>query len=228
MRQMSRHPTILVLAATLAVASAHSAPAAADVAIAGDTVPAAPRKHDYRFDGRGGFMIGGSDTGDATGLSMGFHGQLGARLDKISLFGEFDYYSVGDSPGEDMRRIGRASRVGGTLRYSLLNAGPQSGAIGGDWWVEAGGGYEHVNWNQGGVLNRPDLTLGIGLEVDGRPGYGTNHVQHAGWYFAFRTVVAQAPTSDAPVVCGGPCTMASQPSRTDVSMYFITGLHWGR
>jgi hypothetical protein len=228
MRQMSRHTTFFVLAATLAVART----AAADVAIAGDVAPApAPSMrpaHNRHFDGRAGFMIGGADTGDATGLSMGFHGQLGYRFDAVSLFSEFDYYTVGDSPGEDNRRIGRSARVGATVRYSLLDAGPNAGAVGGDWWVEAGAGYEHVNWNAGGVLDRPDLVLGMGLEVDGRPGYGTSHMQHAGWYFGFRTVVGQAPKSDAPTVCGGPCTMASQPSRTDVSMYFITGLHWGR
>src|SRR6185503_828870 len=116
--------------------------------------------------GRLGFMLGGSDVADASGLSMGFHGQLGYRIDTVSLFGELDYYSVGDSPGALDRRTGRATRVGVTARYSLLSTPHSAGSIGGDWWVEAGGGYEYVGWDPGGVLRRPDIALGTGIELD--------------------------------------------------------------
>jgi hypothetical protein len=222
---------VVALAAALVPVLATAGAATADLAIAGDpTVPVAARgrDHERRLDGRAGFMIGGSDVGDADGLSLGFHGQLGYRLDDVTLFGEFDYYSVGDSPDEGLERKGRTTRYGLAARYSLLHTTPHDGPIGGDWWVELGAGYETVRWKQGGELTRPDLALGIGVELDARPGAKNATPRHAGWYVAFRSVLARAPESDAPEVCGGPCTEATQPSRTDVSLYFLIGLHWGR
>jgi hypothetical protein len=223
----------LVFAATLVAART----ASADVTIAGDAAapspPPAASSGERRFDARAGFLLGGSDTGDADGLSMGIHGQLGFRAGDATLFGELDYYSVGDSAGEENRRIGRTSRAGLTLRYSLLNDRRTANGtmpIGGDLWVEAGAGYEHVAWKKGGVLRRPDLALGIGVEMDGRPGAkrGERPKQHIGYYLAFRTLIARAPESDEPAMCGGPCSEPTQPPRTDVSLYFVVGLHWGR
>ena len=43
----------------------------------------------------------------------------------------------------------------------------------------------------------------------------------------FRTLIAQGPEMDGPAVCGGPCSRATKPSRTDISMFFELGLHWG-
>jgi hypothetical protein len=218
----------LAIAATMLAART----AAADVVIAADPTSATPPRAtsgpERRLDARVGFMLGGSDVADANGRSLGFHGQLGYRIDGVTLFGELDYYSVGDSPGEMDRRTGRTTRLGVTARYSLLRTPHSSGSLGGDWWIEAGGGYEYVNWDAGGVLRRPDVALGVGLELDARPRWSPTSTHHAGWYVAFRSVLARAPESDAPVVCGGPCTQATQPSRTDVSLYFLVGLHWGR
>jgi len=221
----------LVVLAAVVLAPALARPAAADVAIAGGELSPAPAPSDRgerRLDGRVGFMVGGADVGDADGRSFGFHGQLGYRVNDVTLFGELDYYSVGDSPGEAMTRSGRTTRYGLTARYSLLHTDPHSGPIGGDWWVEAGAGYERVTWKQGGVLRRPDLALGFGIELDGRPGWRSSTPRHAGWYLGFRSVLARAPESALPSTCGGPCTEATKPSRNDVSLYFIVGLHWGR
>jgi hypothetical protein len=211
---------------------ATSAPAAADVAIAAAPMtspapPPGPEQHrTRRFDARAGFLLGGADVGDADGLSVGFHGQLGFRVDDVTLFGELDYFSVGDGPDEALMRTGRTTRYGLAARYALYET-PDDAALGGEFWVEAGAGYEDVRWKQGGVLRRPDLALGLGLELDARPGDNERH-RHLGWYLGFRTILAGAPDSDAPETCGGPCEEPSGPSRTDVSFYFLVGLHWGR
>ena len=51
--------------------------------------------------------------------------------------------------------------------------------------------------------------------------------RHIGYFMDFRTLIAAGPDMDVPAVCGGPCTKATKPSRTDVSMFFELGLHWG-
>ena len=203
-----------------------STPAAADqVVIAGgemEPVPFPGERAERRLDLRLGMLLGGADIGEVDGLSYGLHSQLGYRIGDVTVFGEYDYYRVGDSPGEDEMRRGRASRFGLTGRYSLLNG--SGGSLGGDLWLEAGAGYERVTWREGGVLYRPDLALGFGVELD------TKHARarHLGWYLGFRSVLARAPEASGPSTCGGPCTMATPPSRNDVSLFFIAGLHWGR
>ena len=185
-----------------------------------------------RVEGRVGMLLGGADVGDADGFSMGVDAGIGYRIGDLTLRGRFDYYKVGDGPDELMSRRGRATRAGGALRYSFANTGEKEGDGGGvgiDFWGEAGIGYEHVVWRQGGVLDRPSGELAVGFEIDG---YGRRNARgvrrHAGYFMGFRTLIAQAPYMDGDTTCGGPCTKATKPSRTDLSMFFEMGLHWGR
>ena len=183
-----------------------------------------------RVEGRIGFLIGGSDVGDADGFSVGVSGGIGYRIGDITLRGTFDHYRTGDSGDEGSVRRGRGTRVGGALRYSFANTGnDRDRGLGVDFWGEAGIGLEHVAWRQGGVLDRPSGELAVGFELDGVGERGRNgRRKHVGYFMAFRSLIAQGPEMDGPAMCGGPCTRATKPSRTDVSMFFELGLHWGR
>lgn len=184
-----------------------------------------------RLEARAGMLVGGSDVGDADGFSLGVTTGLGYRIGDLTLRGRFDYYRVGDGADEAMDRRGRATRVGGALRYSLANTGAPHGGSGvtGDFWGELGAGLEHVAWRAGGVLDRPSAEVALGYDLDG---YGSPDARgqrrHFGYFMAFRTLLGQGPEMDGPATCGGPCTRATRPSRVDASMFFEFGLHWGR
>ena len=162
-----------------------------------------------RVEGRIGMLISGSDVGDADGFSIGMSAGVGYRIGDLTLRGLFDYYRVGDSSDEAVVRRGRGTRVGGAVRYSFANTGDarHDGGVGVDFW--------------GGEV-------AIGFELDGQ-GERTRHGRrHIGYFMDFRSLIAQGPEMPGPAVCGGPCTRATTPSRTDVSMFFELGLHWGR
>ncbi|HTJ42102.1 MAG TPA: hypothetical protein VL463_08390 [Kofleriaceae bacterium] len=191
-----------------------------DAVIATDT-PKTP----HRIEARIGMLIGGGDVGDVTGASSGLHVAIGGRYGEVTGMAEYDYLSVGDGDSGDRR--GDLSRGGLTARMSLFHT-DDDGPIAGDYWAEAGVGYEHVSWAPGGVLDRPDLVLGFGAELDGHAYWQSAHPRHIGMWLGFRAILARAPRTDSPAVCGGPCTMATPPSRNDVGLYFSWGMHWGR
>ncbi len=196
--------------------------AAAETAIASDA-PAAER----RIDTRVGLLLGGGDIGDVTGPSTGVHASVGYRVGGVTAMAEYDYLGVGDSSSDAASRAGRMTRGGGTVRWSLADVAPADAPLGLEFWVEGGAGVERVSWSRGGVLYRPDATLGFGFEIDGR-GWRTPKPRHFGLYLALRAVLARAPATDAPAMCEGPCTVATPPSRNDVSLFFHLGMHWGR
>lgn len=222
--------TIARLAAAAALLLLSTGTAAAQSVAAADggyASPPLPR----RIEARAGMLLGGSDVGDADGFSTGITTGLGYRIGDVTVRGRFDYYRVGDGADETMDRRGRATRVGGALRYSFANTGaPRWGSgVGADFWGELGLGLEHVAWRQGGVLDRMSAEAALGYDLDG---YGQKaadgHRRHLGYFMAFRTLLGQGPEMDGPAICGGPCTRATKPSRIDASMFFELGLHWGR
>jgi hypothetical protein len=186
-----------------------------------------------RFEGRFGMLLGGSDVGDADGFSMGVSAGAGYRIGDLTLRGQFQYYRVGDSEDEMPVRRGRASRVSALARYSFANnydPDRDRKGLGIDFWGEAGMGVEHVEWREGGVLNRPSGELAVGFELDGfgKLNERTQRRRHVGYFMDFRTLLAEGPPVAGPVMCGGPCDKATRPSRIDISMFFELGLHWGR
>lgn len=209
-----------LLAPALVVAAV--SPALADVEIA-TSAPPAERRVDLRL----GLLTGRADVGDVTGPSGGVHASLGYRLGVITVMGEYDYLHVGDASTDRLSRDGNTSRGGATVRYELADVAKADSPLGLQFWVEGGVGIEHLSWQRGGVLDRPDLALGVGFELDGR-GWKQPRPRHFGAYFAFRALLARAPEMDAPAMCEGPCTDATKPSRNDTSFYFHFGLHWGR
>lgn len=238
MRQMPRIAPSLVASLVIAASTLASAnvvvvePAVQPIATyatqASDDPPA-----ERRIEGRAGMLLGGSDVGDADGFAMGITTGIGYRIGDLTLRGRFDHYKVGDGSDEAMSRRGRGTRVGGAVRYSFANSLDKDrthAGLGADFWGEAGIGLEHVTWRSGGVLDRPSGELAIGFEIDGygRRDYRSARRRHIGYFMAFRSFIAQGPEMDGPATCGGPCTKATKPSRTDVSMFFEVGLHWGR
>ncbi|MBX3157271.1 MAG: hypothetical protein KF773_14945 [Deltaproteobacteria bacterium] len=224
---MTRSP-LASLASLILLASA------AGVAGAGNTIAtgaASEAPQPRRLEGRVGVMLGGSDVGDADGFSVGVTTGLGYRIGDVTLRARFDHYRTGDGPDEARGRKGRGTRVGGAVRYSFASTVDhhERAGVGIDFWGEAGLGLEHVTWRQGGVYDRPSGEVAIGFELDG---YGKRDAKyrrrHIGYFMAFRSFIARGPETDGPAVCGGPCTMATKPSRNDISMFFELGLHWGK
>jgi hypothetical protein len=78
-----------------------------------------------RIDGRVGFLFGGADVGDADGTSYGVSAGLGYRIGDATLRALVDYYRVGDNADAAIVRRGRATRVGGAVRYSFANNGDE-------------------------------------------------------------------------------------------------------
>lgn len=208
--------------AVLATLSLPSLARADEIAVASDT-PQTP----HRIEARIGMLVGAGDVGDVTGPSSGLHVAIGARYGEVTGMAEYDYLGVRDADDDMAHRRGDLSRAGLVARWSLFHT-DESAPVAGDYWAEAGVGYEHVSWDPGGVLERPDLVVGFGAELDGHAYFTTPHPRHIGMWLGFRAIVARAPATDLPAVCGGPCTMATPPSRNDVGLYFSWGMHWGR
>lgn len=220
---MTKLAAALILVATASTASAQHM-VATD---AGDS--SAHRRAPREVDGRLGMLLGGADVGDADGFSVGLSGALGYRVGDVTVRALFDYYKVGDASDETLDRKGRAMRLGGALRYSFANTGWES-KVGVDFWGELGAGYEHVAWRHGGVLDRPSGELAFGLDIGrrGRPNARGDRSK-IGYFMAFRSLVAQGPEMEGVMAtCSGPCTEATKPPRTDVTMFFELGVHWGR
>jgi hypothetical protein len=212
--------TKLVAAAVLALSATASAQTL--VATGEYSTPPAPRSVDARL----GMMLGGADAGDVNGFSFGVTGGVGYRIGDNSLRAMFDYFSVGDGADEIMQRHGRTTRLGGAVRHSFRNTGTD-GATVADFWGELGGGYERLAWLHGGVLERPDAELAFGIDLGFRN--TRSHDRHTtGYFMDVRTIIAEAPpVPGAMATCGGPCTDATTPPRTDVSMFFEMGVAWG-
>jgi hypothetical protein len=224
-------PTRLALALVLAATSTAAANTVATDGAYASNDNDDDRPTPRRVEGRVGMLIGGSDVGDADGFSIGLSAGVGYRIGDLTLRAVFDHYRTGDSSDEQLSRRGRGTRVGGAVRYSFANTGESrsGGGVGVDFWGEAGLGLEHVAWREGGVLDRPSGEIAVGFELDGQGERGRHgRRRHVGYFMAFRTLIAQGPEMDGPSVCSGPCTQATKPSRTDLSMFFELGLHWGR
>jgi hypothetical protein len=171
-------------------------------------------------------MLGGADAGDVNGFSFGATGGIGYRIGDTSVRAVFDYYSVGDGVDEIMQRHGRTTRLGAAVRHSFRNTGIDRALLA-DFWGELGGGYERLAWLHGGVLERPDAELAFGIDL-GLRNTRSRERHSTGYFMDVRTLVAEAPPfAGAMATCAGPCSDATTPPRTDVSIFFEMGVQWG-
>lgn len=213
--------TKLLAAALLAIASTASATSY----VASD---ATPQPQARRVDGRLGALLGGADVGDVSGFSAGLSGSVGVHFGDLSLRGLADYYKVADSGDAAHHRHGRGLRAGLALRYAFASTSPER-ALDATFWGELGGGFEHIAWLAGGVLDRPDAELAFGVDLGHRGDPDRRgRRSEVGYFMALRAMVGDAPDTGAMPTCGGPCTRATPPPRTDLTMFFELGVHWGR
>jgi hypothetical protein len=213
------------------VVAARAVPAAAQtVATTAEREVAAPPP-DRFWDGRVGMLVGDAQVGNTDGTSVGINAGYGYQRGNWAGRGELSYYSVGDDSSTTMPRRGRAVRGALLGRYSFVATDADSTFLA-NLWGEAGVGYEHVAWATGGVLDRPDLELAVGVDLgvrrDGDAPAGTRR-RRVAYFMAIRSFIAEGPVDpSAPAQCGGPCSMATTPPRTDVSLLFEWGIHFGR
>lgn len=179
-----------------------------------------------------GYLVGGLDIGTDRRFTRGLQLDVGRRFGDVLLLGEYQYLAVGR---DDSASRGALSRVGATVRYSLLRtrvdprASGKHSPVAGDFWLEGGVGMSRLTWDAGGTLTRPDLALGFGLQLDKVIDRRAERPRLFGPYIAFRAHLARAPQTPAGMpTCGGPCDEATLPSRNNVGLFFHFGANWGR
>jgi hypothetical protein len=190
----------------------------------------APPKEAGRTELDVGYLLGGGDIGEQRKFLRGLHGNVGRRFGDFVVLGEFDYLTVGHDQG------GTMSRFGLLARYSLLRTSAvpdddgRRGPLSGDFWFEAGGGYQRIAWDVGGKLSRPDIALGFGWQLDAVIGRRDPKPRYYGPYVAFRALLSRGPDPESsdPPMCGGPCDTPTRPSRNNVAMFFHFGVNWSR
>lgn len=235
---MQRTP-LLILAAALAAGAITlpAAPAHAErMAYGYDYAdPPAPRPKNpwqrLRFEGAVGALVGSQRVGYLSGTGGGLHLDAGARLDRLYLFGEYDFLSVGESSYDAPDPVrGFMHRFSASARYSLgvLGGGERNDVpVRGDLWIEGGLGDQIVTWHEGGRLHRRDVSFGLGAQATFR--IGRERPRYLGVYYALKVTVAEAPErKDDDPMCAGPCDEATAPSPYDVGIFFNFGVPFGR
>ena len=102
-----------------------------------------------------------------------------------------------------------------------MDLGESDGGL--DFWGEAGLGVEHLRWDAGGTLTRPDLSLGIGATF-----IYLGRSRHSGITAGLRITIAPRTDDDgAPPTCGGPCDTATPPASLDRSFLFDITVPFG-
>ena len=176
-------------------------------------------------------------NGDSSGTAIPFHLDLGVRRDRWLAFASYDVFGVTarvpalpPGPIEAARASelsalgdgsGVAHRFGVAARYTLSRFSENDGGL--DFWGEAGLGVEHLRWDAGGTLTRPDLSLGIGATF-----IYLGRSRHAGITAGLRiTIAPRTDGANAPPTCGGPCDTATPPASLDRSFLFDITIPFG-
>ncbi len=179
-----------------------------------------------------GMLVGGFDVGPVGGPAVGVHFDVGRQMGPLYLFGEYNLLSIGENSSSVENPVrGMLNRFGVNARYHFVEFSDRRHKLQGAFWVEAGLGHQQVNWAEGGVLRREDVSFGFGAQFNVRIGdrYKPNP-KVFGFYYAFKANIARAPGADKqlPPTCGGPCDMPTPPSPNDFGLFFNFGLMWGR
>ena len=88
-------------------------------------------------------------------------------------------------------------------------------------------GHQRVLWDVGGRLDRADVALGFGAEIDIRQ--RSEKPKFWSIYYAFRMMVTEAPEAkEMEPTCGGPCDEPTKPSPYDLGIFFNMGFTFGR
>ena len=176
-------------------------------------------------------------NGDSSGTAIPFHLDAGVRRDRWLAFASYDVFGVtarvpavpdgplGAARSSELAGLGDGSgvahRVGVAARYTLSRFSENDGGL--DFWGEAGLGVEHLRWDAGGTLTRPDLALGIGATF-----VYLGRSRHSGITAGLRiTIAPRTDDANAPPACGGPCDTATPPASFDRSFLFDLTVPFG-
>jgi hypothetical protein len=178
-----------------------------------------------------GMLVGGYGVGPVGGAGVGLHLDVGRQMGDLKLYGEYNFLSIGEAYTEEDPVRGVLHRGGLAARYNFATlGGGRYKPIQGAFWLEAGLGRQYIRWNEGGVLERDDVSFGFGAQFNFMIGKNSPNPKVLGFYYAFKAMVARAPDADemAPATCGGPCDRPTGPSPYDVGAFFNMGLQFGR
>jgi len=177
-----------------------------------------------------GMYAGGFEVGPVGGPGIGFHLDVGHRRGPLMIHGEYALLDIGESSYDNPDPIdGQLHRFGINARYNFADfGGGRYTPLRGAFWLEGGLGHQTVLWEEGGKLNRPDVALGFGAELDIRT---KRHDKPKYWsiYYAFRMTIAESPgAKQMEPTCGGPCDEPTLPSPYDLGFFFNMGFTFGR
>jgi len=162
----------------------------------------------------------------------------GSHFARLSVLGEYslgaEHYSapasgviaMGSVPARDTDGV--VHRFGAVARYAFVHGivdtdgGSQ---LGGDIWLQGDFGEELTRWDEGGLLARPYLGVGLGIQGALR---GSPHHRHA-LFMALRMQIARrSDLGGAGATCSAPCTEATPPEAwSDRSWQLRIGFLWG-
>lgn len=186
----------------------------------------------HRTEIGAGMLVGGFAVGPIGGTAVGLHLDIGRQMGQLKLMGEYNFMGIGESSYEIEDPVRGVLHRGGLIaRYNFAEiGGGRRTPLQGSFWLEAGLGREHIQWNEGGVLSRDDVALGFGAQLNVLIGRDSPKPKTFSIYYAFKALIAKSPTKDqmGPVTCGGPCDEPTAPSPYDAGFFFNLGLSWGR
>ena len=228
---------IIALLATVRLAHADDDESAAEVQVAEqDRLP--------QWEGALAFDAGSFHTSSVTNLAVGLDVEAGLRMNRLALLGEYRFLGLSSFDGPTPPTAGVAAmasttpaasvptgyvhRFGLALRYSLFEVFTPCHT---DWpcgfrtdlWLEGGVGEQLIQWDAGGQLHRPDVSLGLGWSIGGR-----DDSRHEAYFIAVRATLSRPPAgvSNTPT-CAGPCDTPTPPVNVDRSILFTTGFVFG-
>jgi hypothetical protein len=177
-------------------------------------------------------LVGGFAVGPIGGTAIGLHLDVGRQMGELKLLGEYNFMGIGESSYEvENPTRGVMQRAGLLARYNFAEIGSgRRTPLQGAFWLEAGLGRERIQWNEGGVLSRDDVSLGFGAQLNVLIGRDSPKPKTFSIYYAFKALIAKSPGGDqmGPATCGGPCDEPTAPSPYDAGFFFNLGLNWGR
>ncbi len=123
--------------------------------------------------------------------------------------------------------------VGVAARWYLARAtesGDAAPLVLGDAWLSAGVGRQTYTWTAGGVLGRNDVMFGVGGTFGMHAGGWTADTRRwwGGTTMAFYVIYARRDDGMQAVACGGPCDMATAPSRDDRTLLLDWSVPFGK
>jgi hypothetical protein len=178
----------------------------------------------FELVGAGGVRYGRFSVLGEYGVSLVHH--------DADASGEVTAQSAGSEPAYlEKTTDGVMHRLGVDARYAFLHGGghrtyADDGDLASELWVQAGFDEQIIQWDLGGRLVRPELSLAVG----GDWAYRTANGRRRGMYADLRLQVSRRiDRDDAGATCAAPCTEATPPvAWSDRAVLVEVGVLFGR